>query len=89
MWTNLPDTEDISFVTRPSTTQFVVARHFPAQSDLDAAYAIRIFLQHHPSGNQSLSFLVDLCGVPEQRLKAAFLYQFNEHLEDFYSSRRR
>ncbi len=88
MWTNLSDTENISFVTRPSTQQGVAARYFPAQSDIDAAYAIRIFLQHHPARSHSLSFLVDLCGVPEQRLKAAFLYQFNEPLEDYYSSRR-
>jgi hypothetical protein len=57
---------------------------YPLQSDIDAAYAIRIFLQHNPARRISLSSLIWQCGVPEQRLKAAFEYQFQERLEDYW-----
>jgi hypothetical protein len=56
----------------------------PLQSDLDAAYAMRIFLSHHPGRMLSLPTLIWQCGIPEHRLKAAFEYQFREKLEDYW-----
>jgi hypothetical protein len=56
----------------------------PFQSDIDAAYAMRIFLQHNPARTISLSSLIWQCGIPEQRLRAAFEYQFQERLEDYW-----
>jgi AraC-like DNA-binding protein len=55
----------------------------PLQSDIDAAYAMRIYLEHHPGRKLSLSTLIWQCGISEQRLKAAFGYQFQEGLEDY------
>jgi hypothetical protein len=57
---------------------------FPDQADIDAAYAMRIYLAYHPGRTLSLSSLIWQCGVPEQRLKAAFEYQFQERLEDYW-----
>lgn len=57
---------------------------FPTQAEIDAAYAVRIFLQHHPGQGISLPSLIWQSGVPEQRLKVAFFYQFRERLEEFW-----
>ncbi len=56
----------------------------PLQSDIDAAYAMRIFLAYDPGRALSLANLIWRCGLPEQRLKAAFEYQFQERLEDYW-----
>ena len=57
---------------------------FPDQADIDAAYAMRIYLEYHPWRTLSLPSLIWECGIPEQRLKAAFEYQFQERLEDYW-----
>jgi hypothetical protein len=62
----------------------VIYSRFPSQSEIDAAYAVRIFLQHHPGQNLSLSSLIWEAGVPEQQLKAAFWFQFHERLEEYW-----
>jgi hypothetical protein len=71
--------------TTPATSATPAASgQSPLQSDIDAAYAMRIFLEYHPGCKLSLSNLIWQCGVPEQRLKAAFEYQFQERLEDYW-----
>ena len=67
----------------------VIYSHFPSQSEIDAAYAVRIFLQHHPGRRLSLSSLIWQSGVPEQRLKAAFWFQFHERLEEYWERQAR
>jgi hypothetical protein len=59
----------------------------PLQSDIDAAYAMRIYLEHQPERRLSLSILIWQCGVPEQRLKAAFEVLFQERLEDYWEKK--
>jgi AraC-like DNA-binding protein len=66
----------------------VIYSRFPSQAEIDAAYAVRIFLQHHPGRAVSLSTLIRDSGVSAQRLKAAFRHQFGEELEE-YSERMR
>jgi hypothetical protein len=68
--------------TTPATS--ATSGQFPLQSDIDAAYAMRIYLEYHPGRTLSLSTLIWQCGVPAQRLKAAFEYQFQERLEDYW-----
>jgi hypothetical protein len=57
---------------------------FPTQAEIDAAYAVRIFLEHHPGRTVSLPTLIWQSGISEQRLKAAFRHQFKERLEEYY-----
>lgn len=57
---------------------------FPSQAEIDAAYAVRIFLKHHPGHVLSLHSLIRESGIAEQRLKAAFQYQFHERLEEYW-----
>jgi hypothetical protein len=57
---------------------------FPTQAEIDAAYAVRIFLQHHAGRILSLSTLIWQSGVSEQRLKEAFQHQFRERLEEYW-----
>lgn len=58
--------------------------YFPSQAEIDAAYAVRIFLRHHPGHVLPLPSLIWESGIPEQRLKAAFQYQFHERLEEYW-----
>jgi len=56
----------------------------PAQSELDGAYAVKIFLDYHPARSFNMSLLARQSGLPENRLKAAFFYQFKESLETYW-----
>ena len=55
----------------------------PSQSDIDSAYAVKVFLDHHPGTSVSIPALAGQCGLPESQLKKAFLYQFHTRLEDY------
>jgi len=55
----------------------------PSQSDIDSAYAVKVFLDHHPATCVSISVLAGQCGLSESQLKKAFLYQFNIRLEEY------
>jgi hypothetical protein len=59
----------------------------PSQSDIDSAYAVKVFLDHHPARFVSIPALAGQCGLAESRLKKAFLYQFNIRLEDYWARR--
>ena len=67
----------------------VIYNYSPSQSEIDAAYAVRIFLQHHTGRRLPLSSLIWQSGVPEQRLKAAFMFQFHERLEEYWEKQAR
>ena len=62
----------------------LIYKSAPSQAEIDAAYALRIFLRYHPGRSLSLSTLIRQSGVPEERLKAAFWHQFNERLEEYW-----
>ena len=62
----------------------IIYSQFPTQAEIDAAYAVRIFLQHHPGKPVALPALIWQSGIPEQRLKAAFQHQFHERLEEYW-----
>jgi hypothetical protein len=66
----------------------ITHNQFPTQTEIDAAYAVRIFLQHHPGRKMALPTLIWQSGVSEQRLKAAFQYQFKERLEEYWERMR-
>jgi len=66
----------------------VIYNRFPTQAEIDAAYAVRIFLQHRPPGSVSLPALIWQSGIAEHRLKAAFLHQFQERLEEYWERMR-
>lgn len=68
--------------------QVTTHSRFPSQAEIDAAYAVRIFLQHRPGQAVSLPVLIRQSGIPEQRLKAAFHYQFHEPLEEYFQATR-
>ena len=55
----------------------------PSQKDIDGAYAVKIYLDNHPFRQVSISLLVEHTGLPERRLKEAFLYQFQVSLESY------
>ena len=55
----------------------------PSQSDIDSAYAVKVFLDHHPARGVSIPALAGQYGLPESRLKKAFFYQFNIRLEEY------
>jgi AraC-like DNA-binding protein len=55
----------------------------PSQSDIDSAYAVKVFLDHHPATSISIPALAGQCGLPENQLKKAFFYQFHIRLEDY------
>jgi hypothetical protein len=55
----------------------------PSQKDIDGAYAVKIYLDHHPFRQVSIPLLVEHTGLPEVRLKEAFLYQFQVSLEHY------
>jgi AraC-like DNA-binding protein len=57
--------------------------NIPSQSDIDSAYAVKVFLDHHPARSVSIPALAGQCGLPESQLKKAFLYQFNIRLEEY------
>jgi hypothetical protein len=57
----------------------------PSQSDIDSAYAVKVFLDHHPARSVSIPALAGECGLPESQLKKAFLYQFNIRLEEYWT----
>jgi AraC-like DNA-binding protein len=57
----------------------------PSQSDIDSAYAVKVFLDHHPERSVSIPALAGQCGLPENQLKKAFLYQFNIRLEEYWT----
>jgi hypothetical protein len=57
----------------------------PTQSDIDSAYAVKVFLDHHPATCVSISALAGQCGLAESQLKKAFLYQFNIRLEEYWA----
>jgi hypothetical protein len=73
--------------TDPISGTQSVTGNSPLQSDIDAAYAMRIYLEYHPGRTLSLSALIWQCGIPEQRLKAAFEYLFQERLEDYWAKK--
>ena len=58
----------------------------PSQSDIDSAYAVKVFLDHHPASCISIPALAGECGLTESQLKKAFLYQFNIRLEDYWTN---
>ena len=58
----------------------------PSQSDIDSAYAVKVFLDHHPASRISIPALAGECGLTESQLKKAFLYQFNIRLEDYWTN---
>ena len=66
----------------------IIYSRFPTQAEIDAAYAVRIFLQHRPASSISLPALIWQSGVPEWRLKAAFKHQFQERLEEYWERMR-
>jgi len=70
--------------TNVADKEGIIYKRFPTQAEIDAAYAVRIFLQHHPVKTISLPALVWQSGISEQRLKAAFQYQFHERLEEYW-----
>ena len=78
------DKERITHSQFSTNSQFSIQGQFPTQAEIDAAYAVRIFLQHHPGRTISLPALIWQSGVAEQRLKAAFQYQFKERLEEYW-----
>jgi hypothetical protein len=55
----------------------------PSQKDIDGAYAAKIYLDNHPFRQVSIPLLVEHTGLPERRLKDAFLYQFQISLEHY------
>jgi hypothetical protein len=55
----------------------------PSQKDIDGAYAAKIYLDNHPFRQISIPLLVEHTGLPERRLKEAFLYQFQVSLEQY------
>jgi AraC-like DNA-binding protein len=57
----------------------------PSQSDIDSAFAVKVFLDHHPARRVSIPALAAQCGIPESQLKKAFLYQFNIRLEEYWT----
>ena len=59
--------------------------NIPSQSDIDSAYAVKVFLDHHPVRCVSIPALAGQCGLPESQLKKAFLYQFNIRLEEYWT----
>ena len=74
--------------TKAFDKEMITHERFPTQAEIDAAYAVRIFLLHRPGGEVTLSTLIWQSGVPERRLKAAFLYQFQERLEEYWDRMR-
>lgn len=74
--------------TKIIVKEVVIYSHFPTQAEIDAAYAVWIFLQHHPGRSITLPALIWQSGVPEPRLKAAFQYQFQERLEEYWERMR-
>ena len=67
----------------------VIYSRFPTQAEIDAAYAVRIFIQHHPARSMALSAVIWQSGISEPQLKAAFQHQFQERLEDYWERLRR
>jgi hypothetical protein len=53
------------------------------QQDIDGAYAVKVFLDYHPERALSFDILTRQTGITEERLKAAFLYQFKESLKSY------
>lgn len=84
MQANVIDKERITHSQFSIQGQFSIQEQYPTQAEIDAAYAVRIFLQHHPGRTISLSVLIRQSGVAETRLKAAFQYQFKERLEEYW-----
>ena len=74
--------------TKAYDKETITHKRFPTQAEIDAAYAVRIFLLHHPSSQVTLSSLIWQSGVPEPRLKVAFHYQFQERLEEYWDRMR-
>jgi hypothetical protein len=63
------------------TTRYDIA---PTQYDIDCAYAVKVFLHYHPQRTLSIPALARQTGISQERLKAAFLYQFQERLETYW-----
>lgn len=74
--------------TKVIVKETVIYSQFPTQAEIDAAYAVRVFLQHHPGKPLALPALIWQSGVSEQRLKAAFQHQFHERLEEYWERTR-
>jgi hypothetical protein len=55
----------------------------PPQPVIDSAYAVKIFLDHHPGRSFSNSSLACQCGISEAQLKEAFLQVFHEPLDQY------
>jgi hypothetical protein len=66
----------------------IIYSRFPTQAEIDAAYAVRVFLQHRPASSISLPALIWQSGVPEKRLKTAFEHEFQERLEEYWERMR-
>lgn len=54
------------------------------QPAIDGAYAVKIFLDHHPDRCFSIGSLACQCGISEAQLKEAFLKVFNEPLDQYW-----
>jgi AraC-like DNA-binding protein len=54
-----------------------------SQADIDCAYAVKIFLDHHPHRQLSLSALARHAGISESRLKETFQLTFHISLETY------
>ena len=54
-----------------------------SQADIDCAYGVKIFLDHHPHRQTSLSALARHAGISESRLKETFQLIFRISLEAY------
>jgi AraC-like DNA-binding protein len=54
------------------------------QPAIDAAYAVKIFLDHHPARSFSIASLACQCDVSQEQLKEAFLQVFHEPLDQYW-----
>lgn len=57
----------------------------PLQSEIDAAYSVKVFLDHHPGRHRSIKILAHQSGLSEQRLRAAFEWAFDEQLDLYWA----
>jgi AraC-like DNA-binding protein len=68
--------------TRPSRASGL------SQSELDSAYAVKLFLDHHP-GRLSLAALAAAVGLSDAQLVRVFAALFQEDLEEYRLRRER
>ena len=51
--------------------------------EIDGAYAVKVFLDFHSEWALFIDILTRQTVIPDERLKAAFLYQFKESLAGY------